>query len=117
MLTKLTTALNPRTLEIYNDSHKHAHHAAMKGVLDKRETHFRVVISSAEFSGKPQIARHRIINALLKEELQKEGGIHALQLRTLTLEEEDRLSVKARDIEEAEAKGQRTSECQSAGND
>jgi stress-induced morphogen len=39
--TKLTTALSPRTLEIYNDSHKHAHHSAMRGVADKKETHFR----------------------------------------------------------------------------
>lgn len=39
--SKLTVALAPRTLEIYNDSHKHAHHAAMRGVSDKKETHFR----------------------------------------------------------------------------
>lgn len=39
--TKLTAALSPRTLEIYNDSHKHAHHSAMRGVTDKKETHFR----------------------------------------------------------------------------
>ncbi|KAF8253991.1 bola-like protein, partial [Wilcoxina mikolae CBS 423.85] len=88
--SKLTSALSPRTLEIYNDSHKHAHHSAMRGVADKKETHFRVVISSASFQGKPQIARHRTINALLKDELEREGGVHALQLRTLTLEEEDR---------------------------
>lgn len=56
----------------------------------------RVVISSAAFGGKPQIARHRVVNGLLKEELEREGGIHALQLRTLTLEEEDRLLERAR---------------------
>ena len=125
MRTKLTAALRPRTLDIYNDSHKHAHHSAMRNVTDKKETHFRylppplpgngglkkvyssvrVVISSAEFGGKPQIARHRVVNALLKEELEREGGIHALQLRTLTIEEEDRLLEKAREIERAEAEG------------
>lgn len=57
----------------------------------------RLVISSAAFGGKPQIARHRVVNALLKEELEREGGIHALQLRTLTLEEEDRLLERARE--------------------
>ena len=55
-----------------------------------------MVISSAAFGGKPQIARHRVVNGLLKEELEREGGIHALQLRTLTLEEEDRLLERAR---------------------
>mgnify|MGYP000627945636 FL=1 len=33
-------ALNPQTLEIYNDSHLHSHHKAMQGVTSK-ETHFR----------------------------------------------------------------------------
>ena len=41
--SKLTASLAPRTLEIWNDSHKHAHHSAMRGVADKKETHFRLV--------------------------------------------------------------------------
>ncbi|KAI5858843.1 bola-like protein [Tricharina praecox] len=104
--SKLTASLAPRTLEIWNDSHKHAHHSAMRGVADKKETHFRVVVSSAQFKGQPQIARHRAVNALLKEELEREGGIHALQMRTLTLEEEDRLLEKAREMEKAEAEAE-----------
>jgi len=75
----------------------------MRGV-NSRETHFRLVISSSAFSGKPQIQRHRAVNELLKEELQQEGGIHALQLRTMTLEEEEKLWEKAREIEEKERK-------------
>ncbi|KAL7272211.1 BolA domain UV induced protein Uvi31 [Rhizina undulata] len=90
----LTAALAPSTLEIYNDSHKHSHHKAMEGVTSK-ETHFRLVITSEAFRSKPQIARHRAVNALLKEDLEREGGIHALQLKTLTPEEEDKLKVKA----------------------
>ena len=35
-----------------------------------------------------QPARHRMVYALLKEEMAKEGGIHALQLRTRTPDEE-----------------------------
>jgi len=100
---KLIAGLNPRTLQVHNDSHKHAHHAPMRGV-NSRETHFRLVISSSAFSGKPQIQRHRAVNELLKEELQQEGGIHALQLRTMTLEEEEKLWEKAREIEEKERK-------------
>lgn len=37
-----------------------------------------------------QPARHRMVYALLKEEMSQEGGIHALQLRTRTPEEEQR---------------------------
>jgi BolA protein len=54
------------------------------------ETHFRVIITSSSFEKKMQAARHRMVYALLKEELAKEGGIHALQLRTRTPEEERR---------------------------
>jgi len=43
LIPQITAALTPSVLEIYNDSHKHAHHVAMKGVQSK-ETHFRYVI-------------------------------------------------------------------------
>jgi len=36
-----------------------------------------------------QVARHRMVNALVKDELAKEGGIHALQLTTRTPDEEE----------------------------
>ena len=58
----------------------------MQGSVSK-ETHFRLVIVSDAFKAKPQPARHRMIYALLKEELAAEGGIHALQLRTQTIQE------------------------------
>ena len=67
----------------------HSHHKAMQGSSSK-ETHFRVVITSEAFKSKMQPARHRMVYALLKEELQREGGIHALQLRTRTVEEEEK---------------------------
>jgi BolA-like protein 1 len=57
--------------------------------VDRRQTHFRVYITSDAFTGKSQPARHRMIYALLKDELAKAGGIHALQLRTRTAEEEE----------------------------
>ena len=86
---QITEAFKPSTLEIYNDSSMHSHHKAMLGSTSK-ETHFRVVITSDAFKSKMQPARHRMVYALLKEELQKEGGIHALQLRTRTVEEEEK---------------------------
>ncbi len=61
----------------------------MQGSISK-ETHFRLVITSDAFKSKMQPARHRMVYALLKEELDRAGGIHALQLRTRTPEEEER---------------------------
>lgn len=58
----------------------------MQGNVSK-ETHFRLVIVSDAFKAKPQPARHRMVYALLKEELAAEGGIHALQLKTQTPQE------------------------------
>jgi BolA protein len=86
---QITAALRPSRLEIHNDSRLHAHHAPMAGNTSS-ETHFRLVITSDAFKSKMQPARHRMIYTLLKDELAAEGGIHALQLRTMTPEEEER---------------------------
>ncbi|KAL4730786.1 BolA domain UV induced protein Uvi31 [Fusarium chlamydosporum] len=95
---KITAAFNPQTLEIYNDSHLHSHHKAMEHTTSS-ETHFRVVITSDAFNSKMQPARHRMVYALLRDEMAQENGIHALQLRTMTPEEEARQRKK----KEAEA--------------
>lgn len=61
----------------------------MEGSMSK-ETHFRLVITSEAFSElKTQVARHRIVHGLLQEEMERPGGIHALQLRTRTKSEEE----------------------------
>ena len=65
----------------------------MQGSVSK-ETHFRLLITSEAFKSKMQPARHRMVYALLKEEMERVGGMHALQLRTRTPEEEERQSVK-----------------------
>lgn len=107
---QVTDSLNPSTLEIKNNSHLHAHHKAMRDSTS-RETHFeydrpaiqlcfqprhadldcRVHITSDAFRSKPQLARHRMIYTLLKDELAAEGGIHNLSLKTRTVEEEERV--------------------------
>ncbi|KAK4094493.1 hypothetical protein Purlil1_1098 [Purpureocillium lilacinum] len=99
---KIMAALNPQTLEIYNDSHLHSHHKAMQGVTSK-ETHFRLVITSTAFQSKMQPARHRMVYALLRDEMAQENGIHALQLRTLTPDEEARQKKKEADAAAAKA--------------
>jgi len=90
----VTEALNPTGLTIRNDSHLHSHHKAMAGSTSQ-ETHFYLDITSSAFASKAQPARHRIVYGLLKDEMGQEGGIHALQLRTKTPEEEDRVKAKA----------------------
>lgn len=89
--TQVTGRFVPTRLEIYNDSHLHKHHKAMADSTSA-ETHFRLVITSSQFQGLTQIKRHRMINELLKEDLAREGGIHALQLRTMTPEEDEKRS-------------------------
>ncbi|RMX85477.1 hypothetical protein D0869_03798 [Hortaea werneckii] len=93
MRSKINETLTPTALEIFNDSHLHAHHKAMQGSTS-RETHFRVYITSDAFKSKMQPARHRMVYTLLKDELAAEGGIHALQLRTRTVEEEEKAKAK-----------------------
>ncbi len=46
-----------------------------------------------------------MVYALLKEELERAGGIHALQLRTRTPEEEERQITKAKAEEGGENSG------------
>jgi len=53
-------------------------------------------IVSDEFKSKMQPARHRMVYALLKDELAQAGGIHALQLRTKTPDEEERQKARAK---------------------
>ncbi|CAF9928930.1 MAG: hypothetical protein GOMPHAMPRED_005258 [Gomphillus americanus] len=91
---KINEALNPTGLEVFNDSHLHSHHKAMQGSTS-RETHFRLVIISEAFKSKMQPARHRMVYGILKDELAREGGIHALQLKTKTPEEEEKQNAQA----------------------
>ncbi|WBW72183.1 mitochondrial [4Fe-4S] cluster transfer protein Uvi31 [Schizosaccharomyces osmophilus] len=74
----LSKELEARNIELYNDSYKHAHHAAMKGLEEKNETHFRLNIISPKFTGLTRVARHRLVYSSLKDEF--ENGLHALQI-------------------------------------
>ena len=67
-------ALQPVTLEVVDDSHKHAGH---EGARDGRG-HFRVRIVRPVFAGKAPLARHRAIYAALGELMQTD--IHALAI-------------------------------------
>jgi BolA protein len=67
--------LNPVHIEIDNESDMH-------NVPPNSETHFKVLVVSDVFAGKSRIDRQRIINDLLKTELQ--SGLHALTQKTMT---------------------------------
>jgi stress-induced morphogen len=58
------------------------------------ETHFALSIVSDAFKSKMQPARHRMVYALLQEEMARDGGIHALQLSTKTPEEAEKLKAR-----------------------
>lgn len=79
----LTAALQPTRLAVHDDSHRHAGH---HGARPEGETHFRVEIVSAAFTGQNRVARQRRVYGLLSDELA--GGVHALQLTTLTPDED-----------------------------
>ncbi|XP_022602101.1 LOW QUALITY PROTEIN: bolA-like protein 1, partial [Seriola dumerili] len=76
--TKLTNTLKPDHLEVHNESHMHA-------VPPGSESHFRVLVVSAQFKGLPLIQRHRLVNDALKEELS--SCVHALAIQAKTPEQ------------------------------
>ena len=76
--SKLEKALSPEHLEVINESHMH-------NVPEGSESHFKLIIVSDDFKDKMLLARHRLVNKVLEEELK--GSIHALALHTMTMEE------------------------------
>jgi BolA family transcriptional regulator, general stress-responsive regulator len=72
---KLTRAFAPERLSVIDESHRHEGHA---GWRPGGETHFRVSIVAAAFSGKSRLERHRMINQALAAELA--SGVHALAI-------------------------------------
>ena len=56
----------------------------MHNVPEGSESHFKVTVVSGEFKEKRLIARHRLINQTLADEL---NTIHALAIHTLTPDE------------------------------
>ena len=79
---KIAEALNPKVLEIVDESHLHAGHA---GARPGGDSHFKVLIVTDAFAGKSRVDRQRMINDLLADEFA--AGLHALSLTTLTPEE------------------------------
>lgn len=83
---KLQEAFAPTHLDVLDESAGHRGPGA--------ETHFRVVLISEFFAGKPLVQRHRAVNACLKDELA--SGVHALALNTYTPQEWQTRGTQAR---------------------
>jgi BolA protein len=75
---KLLDAFQPPHLDVINESNNH-------NVPPGSESHFKVVIVAKAFEGERLIKRHRLVNAVLSEELAEK--IHALALHTYTEKE------------------------------
>lgn len=78
---RLTEALSPVSLEIQDDSHKHAGHAGARS----GGGHFDVRVVSEAFAGKSPIQRHRLVYDALGDAMQTE--IHALSIKAFTPDE------------------------------
>ncbi|MEZ5810410.1 MAG: BolA family protein [Rhizobiaceae bacterium] len=74
--TALENGFAPERLDVIDESHMHAGH--QDHFDGTGETHFRVRLVSAAFSGMSRIERHRAVNEALADELA--GGVHALAL-------------------------------------
>jgi BolA family transcriptional regulator, general stress-responsive regulator len=77
----LAAALDPVSLEVTDDSHRHAGHAGARG----GQGHFSVDVVSPAFAGKLPLARHRLVYAALGTMMQ--ADIHALSIRARTPDE------------------------------
>ncbi len=81
LLRERLAGLNPLRLEVIDDSARHAGHAGARS----GGGHYRLLIVTAEFSGKSTLRRHRMIYDALGELMR--SRIHALSIQSLTPEE------------------------------
>jgi BolA protein len=69
----LEQALSPRSLEIFDDSARHAGHAGARG-----GAHLRVRLVADAFRGRSQLERHRLVYAAVAPLMS--GAVHALNI-------------------------------------
>jgi BolA protein len=77
---RLNDVFAPQSLNIIDESHKHAGHTSAGGA-----GHFVVEIVSAAFAGKNLIQRHRLVYDALGDAMNTE--IHALSIKASTPDE------------------------------
>jgi len=75
------SALSPESMEILDESAKHAGHEGAKS----GGGHYALTIVSSRFSGQGTLARHRLVYETLSDMMHKE--IHALSIKAYTPDE------------------------------
>ena len=73
---RIRRELRPAALEIVNESHLHAGH--QESFDGTGETHLRIRIVADAFEGLSRVERHRALNALVAEEMDR--GLHAIAI-------------------------------------
>ncbi|CAM2995896.1 BolA family protein [Legionella worsleiensis] len=73
--TLLSKEFSPLFLSVEDESKNHH-------VPEGAETHFKVIMVSSRFNESTRIARHRMVNQLLKHEF--DSGLHALSMHLYT---------------------------------
>lgn len=76
---RLHERLGPTQLEVLDESAAHAGHLGSNGT--PFGTHFRVRIASPLFTGKPRVARHRLVYDALQDFIDQ--GVHAIAIEVL----------------------------------
>lgn len=80
LLRSRLAALEPETLEIYDESAEHVGHAGSSG-----GGHFSIVVVSRQFSGLGRLARHQAVYSRVQDLIP--SAVHALSIKALTPEE------------------------------
>lgn len=80
LLRQQLSSLEPLSIVIEDESHRHAGHAGAK-----EGGHYKLDIVSSAFAGKNTIARHRLIYDAAGDLMR--GKIHALSIRAFAPEE------------------------------
>jgi len=75
IVARLRHALDPISLDVADESDRHAGHA---GAREGGGTHYRVRVVSARFERVSRVERHRLVYDLLEAEFA--DGLHALAL-------------------------------------
>ena len=80
LMRERLAALAPSRLDIVDQSARHAGHPGAR-----QGGHYRLLIVSAQFSGKTTLQRHRLVHDTLGELMRSK--IHALSIRSLAPDE------------------------------
>jgi stress-induced morphogen len=76
--------LNPISLNIIDESHKHQGHRPNSPNIG---THFKITIIAECFKGMSLLQRHRMVYEILDKELK--GQLHALSIKALTPDQQN----------------------------